>query len=158
MDFAACYRAEMPALVRHVMYHGAAEQEAYDAAQSAFEHAYQVWETIRNPRAWLRTVAVRAYYRSAVRPETPTDSLPEQTSEVSATVGAEDLEQERAVLAGLAALPVKQRQVMAWHFDGFAPAEIAQALDIDPAAVRQNLLKARRNLKQLLGIAGREGR
>jgi RNA polymerase sigma factor (sigma-70 family) len=158
MEFAACYRSEMAALVRHVMFHGASEQEAHDAAQSAFEQAYRVWETIRSPRAWLRTVAVRAHLRSAVRQETPAESLPDRVGELSAMVGAESREQERAVLAALAALPLKQRQVMAWTFDGFAPAEIAVALDTDPAAVRQNLAKARRNLKQLLGIEGRDAR
>jgi RNA polymerase sigma-70 factor (ECF subfamily) len=44
---------------------------------------------------------------------------------------------------------------MAWYVDGFSPAEIAQELAADPAAVRQNLAKARRNLKKSLGIIGR---
>jgi RNA polymerase sigma-70 factor (ECF subfamily) len=62
-------------------------------------------------------------------------------------------DEARAVLAALADWPAKQRQVMAWHVDGFSPAEIASALDVDPAAVRQNLAKARGNLKKQLGIA-----
>lgn len=39
---------------------------------------------------------------------------------------------------------------MAWYVDGYSPAEIAAELDADPAAVRQNLAKARKNLKQVL--------
>jgi RNA polymerase sigma-70 factor (ECF subfamily) len=63
-------------------------------------------------------------------------------------------DEARRVLAALADLPPKQRQVMAWIIDGFSPAEIARELDVDPATIRQSLAKARKNLKQQLGIAG----
>jgi RNA polymerase sigma-70 factor (ECF subfamily) len=43
---------------------------------------------------------------------------------------------------------------MAWCIDGYSPAEVARELGADPAAVRQNLAKARKNLKQLLGLDG----
>lgn len=161
-EFAAVYRVEFAALVRHVMFHGAAVDEARDAAQAAFEQALPVWPRIRAPRAWLRTVAVRAYLRSSV-PETPTDAVPDQPGLSSAAARVELGDQERAVLAALLALPVKQRQVMAWSFDGFSPAEIAEALGEDPAAVRQNLHRARQNLKRELrtselGINGKDHR
>lgn len=151
-EFAAVYRAQFAALVRHVMFHGAAVDEARDAAQAAFEQALPVWPSIRVPRAWLRTVAVRAFLRSSV-PETPTDAIPDRAGRFSAAVRVELGEQERAVYAALLALPVKQRQVMAWSFDGFSPAEVAEVLGEDPAAVRQNLHRARQNLKRQLGIS-----
>lgn len=43
---------------------------------------------------------------------------------------------------------------MAWCIDGYSPAEIAREIGAGPAAVRQNLAKARKNLKQMLGITG----
>jgi DNA-directed RNA polymerase specialized sigma24 family protein len=43
---------------------------------------------------------------------------------------------------------------MAWCIDGYSPAEIAGELGADPAAVRQNLAKARKNRKQMPGITG----
>lgn len=156
-EFTAVYRAEVAALVRHVMVHGAAAEEAWDAAQTAFAHAYRVWSTVRSPRAWLRVVAVRAYFRSAL-PETPTDALPDRPDPSSPALRVELGEQERLVFTALAGLPVKQRQVMAWTVDGYAPAEIAEVLQEDPAAVRQNLRRARQNLKQRLGISGRDAR
>jgi DNA-directed RNA polymerase specialized sigma24 family protein len=52
------------------------------------------------------------------------------------------------VLAALASLPPKQREVMAWHIDGFRSAEIAATLHMDPAAVRQNLIKARKTSRK----------
>ena len=158
-DFAAVYRAEVAGLVRHLMFHGATTDQAWDAAQSAFSQAYPVWARIRVPRAWLRTVAVRAYWRSAV-PETPTDAPPEQPDPASAPgVSPGELgEEERLVLRALAGLPVKQRQVMAWTIDGYSPGEIAAALGEQPAAVRQNLRRARRNLTHALGSSGRDTR
>lgn len=139
------------------MFHGATAEEGWDAAQSAFAQAYQVWATIRSPRAWLRTVAVRAYFRSAV-PETPTDLPPDRPDPSSPALRLELGLQERLVLEALGGLPVKQRQVMAGAVDGYGPGEIAEVLGEDPAAVRQNLRRARHNLKQRLGISGRDAR
>jgi DNA-directed RNA polymerase specialized sigma24 family protein len=59
-DLAAFYRAEIPAVVRHLVNQGASGQEAADAAQGAFAQAYQGWETIRYPRAWVRTVLLQS--------------------------------------------------------------------------------------------------
>jgi RNA polymerase sigma factor (sigma-70 family) len=97
-------------------------------------------------------VAGRIFYRDLAVRETPVDSVPDTSSPLSAASEAELHDEARVVLAALADLPPKQRQVMAWSIDGFSPAEIAGELDVDPATVRQNLAKARKNLKQLLGI------
>lgn len=53
--------------------------------------------------------------------------------------------QEQQVIPVLRALPPRQRQVLALTIDGWPPAEIAELLGIDPAAVRSNLMKARRS-------------
>jgi RNA polymerase sigma-70 factor (ECF subfamily) len=109
--------------------------------------------TIRHPRAWLRRVAERAYYRRGFR-ETLVESPPERPGLLPTASAAELRDEARAVPAALATLPPKQRQVMAWCIDGHTPAEIARELGADPAAVRQNLAKARKNLKQLLAMTG----
>jgi RNA polymerase sigma-70 factor (ECF subfamily) len=44
---------------------------------------------------------------------------------------------------------------MAWHLDGFSTAEIAESMGLEQAAVLQNLSRARRTLKQQLGITDR---
>ena len=65
----------------------------------------------------------------------------------------------REVLAGgLAGLPPKQRQVMAWHWDGFSDAEIAAELGDSVTAVRKNRNRAVKNLRQSLAHVGREGK
>lgn len=154
VDFVGGYTQEFPSLVWFLMSLGASGHEAADVAQTAFTEAFPVWPTIRCPRAWLRQVASRIYYRQLNRAETPVESLPDGQGPLSAAVATELRDEARTVLAALASLPPRQREVMAWHIDGFGSAEIAATLHIDPAAVRQNLIKARRNLKRKLGISG----
>ncbi|WP_433464052.1 RNA polymerase sigma factor [Spirillospora sp. CA-128828] len=154
--FAACYRTEKLKVVRYLINQGANEHEAHDAAQAAFMQAFRQWDTIRNPRNWLFTVARREFLAAQV-PETPTDTF--LAAQAPATPSPIDLsDQAREVLATLETLPVKQRQVMALSVDEFTPAEIAEQLRADRDTVRQNLRKARQNLKSRLGIGGRDPR
>jgi RNA polymerase sigma-70 factor (ECF subfamily) len=154
MAFATFYLAETPAVVRHLMNQGATEHDAADAAQTAFMQAYKIWETVRYPRAWVRTVATREYLHFRARAR----EIPIDVRTLDGTVlgpalrGVEFSEEEQAVLGALAELPHRQREVMAWHFDGFTHAEIAEKLGTDPAAVRQSLARARRNLARRLGM------
>jgi RNA polymerase sigma factor (sigma-70 family) len=154
-DFAACYRREMPGVIWFVMSLGGSAEEAADAAQSAFAAAFTAWETIRHPAAWLRRVAQRAYYRQAASREIPVETAPDLPGPLSVSATVEFRDEAREVLAALAELPARQRQVMAWYVDGFTPAEIARRLGADPAAVRQSLAKARSNLKHRLAVTGR---
>ena len=152
-NFTDCYKRELPGLIWFVMSLGANAEVAADVAQSAFTDAFPLWPTIRRPRAWLRRVAERGYYRRGFR-ETLVESPPDRPEPLPTARDVELRDEARAVLAALAALPPKQRQVMAWCIDGYSPAETASELGADPAAVRQNLAKARKNLKQLLRITG----
>lgn len=153
-DFALYYRQHMPKLIRFVMRYGANPYEAADAAQAAFIEAFRSWHLIETRAAWLRTVAVRQFLRQAPRPEEElTDAAPEREV-FSCPLEAVVLREEEAhVFAALGQLPMKQRQVMAWHLDGFSTGEMAAALDMTPAAVRQNLARARAQLKEHLGLA-----
>ena len=141
-------------MVWFLMSLGASGHEAADVAQTAFTEAFPVWPTIRCPRAWLRQVASRIYYRQLNRAETPVESLPDGQGPLSAAVATELRDEARTVLAALASLPPRQREVMAWHIDGFGSAEIAATLHIDPAAVRQNLIKARRPQEKAWDLRG----
>ena len=153
-DFAGCYAQELPGLIWFAISLGADPHRAADVAQSAFAEAFGAWEGIQYPRAWLRRVAGRLYYRCLDNYETLVEAVPDRQGPLSAGSMAEFRDEARAVLAALADLPPKQRQVMAWSIDGFSPAEIAGELGTDPAAVRQNLAKARKHLKAQLGITG----
>ena len=56
------------------------------------------------------------------------------------------------VLDALRRLPPTMRTVMAWDIDGFTYTEIAEALAMNPAAVRQNISRARRRLITALDL------
>ncbi|MFM9596568.1 sigma-70 family RNA polymerase sigma factor [Streptomyces scabiei] len=65
---------------------------------------------------------------------------------LSSPNAAAEWEQQQDLLRLLADLPPRQRQIMAWKYDGHSPAEIAEELGISSETVRASLLKARRAL------------
>lgn len=151
----ALHDEQYPALVRFLLYHGASWTEAQDAAQDAFTQMCVPGVTITHPRAWLRTVAWRSWVRQQVTLEDVCEDMPEprptmrwQTPAHAAELG----EEERRVITLLLRLPAKQRAALAWHMDGFTTQESARAMGITPAAVRQNLARARAALKAGLGL------
>jgi RNA polymerase sigma factor (sigma-70 family) len=152
-EFAEFFRAEHKKLIRFVIAIGAGGEEATEIAQVTFVKAFEGWEVIRAPRAWIRRVAVNELTagRRAARRETPQATLPDAPVPVSAALAVELTEEARQVLAVLRALPPGQRQVMAWIIDGFGAAEIARELGVSPASVRQSYAKARKNLGRLYG-------
>ena len=111
---------------------------------------YRRWPEINSPRAYAYTVAYRAFIRQALddAPETPVGEVPEPASVLPHPGEAEAWLQSQQVTGILRALPPRQRQVLALTVDGWAPAEIAELLSIDPAAVRSSLKKARRSADQ----------
>jgi RNA polymerase sigma-70 factor (ECF subfamily) len=148
VDFEDFYHREHLALIAFVKGHGASEQEAADAVQTAFVRVLPPkWETIRHPRAYLRTVAVRAYIESV--PAMAAGEPPDDLSDPAVPPGerAEAREDAHRLREVLAMLPPLQRQVMAWHIDGFSHAEIAEHLGCRVTAVRQNFSRARRALE-----------
>ncbi len=152
------YEREMPRLVLFVTVGtGLDVHAAADVAQSAFEKALPRWPTLRNPRAWLYRVAQReALARcEAVRREVPVEVVPDRPDELSAALAAELRAEQLAVMTQLRGLPPKQRQVMTWTLAGFADAEIADALGLSTAAVKQSRYYARRSLAKRLGLGGR---
>ncbi|MEV6133616.1 sigma-70 family RNA polymerase sigma factor [Streptomyces violaceusniger] len=153
-SFAAHYEENMPGLIRFVMRYGATPYEAADAAQGAYIEAFRVWHLLTCPAAWLRKVAFRQYLRQAPRPqEELTDEVPDRPAFSCPLEKVVLKDEETQVYEALAQLPMRQRQVIAWHLDGFSTNEIADALEMRPPAVRQNLARARAQLKELLGLA-----
>lgn len=158
VDFAAFYHAELAPLVRFVMFLGCSDGDtAEDIAQTALERAFTYWETIRLPRAWLRKVAEREYIRRSRAAARETSLEPhvrraDHRAAVSAALALQQQAETREVLATvIAALPPKQRQVMAWHWDGFSDGEIAAELSCSEVAVRKNRSRAMKTLQQALG-------
>lgn len=101
--------------------------------------------------------ASRLYAHRIASVETPLENVETAGSPLLAPrTDIDALEQRHTVLRLLNRLPPRQRQVMAWTYDGATPTEIAQALRITPEAVRASLKKARATLRQLLEDNGGE--
>jgi RNA polymerase sigma factor (sigma-70 family) len=153
-EFAEFFRAEHKKLIRFMVAIGVGGDEAAEIAQVTFVKAFEGWDVIRAPRAWIRRVAINELTaaRQVVRRETPQATLPDAPSPVSTALAVELTEEARQVLAALQALPPRQRQVMAWIIDGFAATEIASELGVSPESVRQSHAKARKNLARIYGL------
>lgn len=162
VEFEAVYRAERSRLMAYLMAEGADQHEAEEAVQAAFAHAYPVWEKIQQPRAWLYRVALREYYRADARVKTreipASDSLPDRAEPLDSGDIVVLNEEGEMVRDALSTLPVRQRQVLTLTLAGFTPSEIANQLGCDPAAVRQNQVRARANLASRLGFDRRNPR
>jgi RNA polymerase sigma factor (sigma-70 family) len=137
------YRDTIKHLVGFLILQGAGPAEAADIAQDTMCAAYQRWFDLEKPRAWAFRVASRALGHRIYRVEAPVASPPERSplwggDEADLTALRTD------ILDAMASLPPRQRQVLAWSFYEYQPAEIADELGIDVDAVRASLYKARR--------------
>jgi RNA polymerase sigma factor (sigma-70 family) len=158
-DFACFYRGHLRRLVGYLLYLGAAAHLAAELAQEAMTEAYQRWDTIKSPRAYVWTVACRAFFRRTLDDAEQPAPEPESAVVLPYPEEAEVWLQKQQVIEVLRALPPRQRQVLALTIDGWTPAEIADLLGIPPSAVRSNLMKARRSAAEYLrriGIGKRE--
>ena len=100
------------------------------------DHGVPAVAAITSPRAYVYKVAGRAFSSRLDALELPVGEVPEPTSVLPRPEEAEAWLQAQQVIAVLRALPPRQRQVLALTIDGWPPAEIAELLGIDPAAVR----------------------
>ncbi|WP_369036274.1 RNA polymerase sigma factor [Streptomyces adonidis] len=144
-EFSDFYRRSIRDLTGFLVNQGASLPEAADIAQDTMTKAYRGWTGIRTPRAWVHTVASRAYIRQATQArEEPVDPLPEPMSPLLRPNAVAEWEARHDVLQQVKALPPRQRQVLAWTISEFTPSEIAEQLGLTPEAVRASLKKARR--------------
>ena len=154
VEYAMLYQAEKPRLMRYLIQCGANYHDAEDAAQRALTALYGSWETVRNPKPWLRKVAARELIRITTSNERFLEGQ-DQLVTRSAPAEVESLIEADAALSAIRQLPLLQRHVFALHFDQFGTSEIAEILQITEAAARQNLARARARLKELLGLTRR---
>lgn len=152
-DFNAFYTQEMSAVTVFLMHQGATAYEAADAAHEAMTKLLpDLWRTLDHPRTWLRVAAQRCYWRQSSSRTTPTDPVPDRAGGTCPLTTVVISEFQQTVLNALRQLPPTMRTVMAWDIDGFTYTEIAEALAMTPAAVRQNVSRARKRLITLLDL------
>jgi RNA polymerase sigma factor (sigma-70 family) len=159
-DLYALYREERGPLLWYLRSQGVEEHEAEDAIQAAFVRLLLAKTEVREPRWWLRTVALNEYRRSSPRipssrrravvvPVSPAD-LSSQCAATPFSDPAELTEPGLWAHDAIASLPDRQRRVMAAHIEGRTNQQIADDLGVSNASVRQSLRRARRALSERL--------
>lgn len=149
--FSAFYRATVSSLVGFLVNQGASVHVAADIAQDTMLSAYERWDTIDHPRAWVHTVASRALVRRISScEEQPVEQVPEPTSLLANPDAIAAWEARHDLLPLLRSLPPRQRQVLAWSLSGFTPGDIAEQLGMNDDAVRASLYKARRAVAEAI--------
>ena len=125
--------------------------DAEDAVQEAFITAIRKRRTLQsvaNPEAWIRTVALRRLHRgwrhlAVVRRHQAVDRGPEPTVEV----GPEHV----ALVTALSRLDEDQREVVVLHhLADLSVAEIAADLGVPVGTVKSRLSRGRERLSELL--------
>lgn len=131
-----------------------------DVAQDVFLAAWRDLRKLRNPSSflpWLRQITrnrahhvLRTHVRSKRRRSSDADAILESIADprpdaATRLIAAED----RAALAeALAALPDETREVLTLYYrEGRSTAQVAVLLDLDEAAVRKRLSRARETLR-----------
>lgn len=134
---------------------GASRADAEDAAQDAMIQAWNQWESIRDPAAWIRTVAVRAYLKQTRNRDRQAISLDESPGEPAGDLGLDVFaDEEQEVLRLLRELPEGQRTVAALFYDGLTCEEIAELTGKPAGTVRSQLRHARSTLKGMMTLGG----
>jgi RNA polymerase sigma-70 factor (ECF subfamily) len=150
----------VPRLVVFLVCAGVSLIDAADCVQETLIDALPpVWATLQCPYAWCRRVAYRKACDLALRQrEEPFADLEQVGSLlVASDVAMENFESKHEFLGWLARLNGnKQREVLAWTYDGATPAEIAAELGMDPATVRSTLRNARAALRRLRAEGGEQ--
>lgn len=139
------YREQGDRLWRAVMAYTADPDVASDAVAEAFAQALRRGDAIRSPAHWLWRAAFRIaagelkdrWLRSRLGPEEPYEyEMDEGTGQV---------------IEALRRLPHKQRAaVVLHHYSGYPVKEVAEILGSTSAAVRMQLTRGRRRLRELL--------
>jgi RNA polymerase sigma factor (sigma-70 family) len=154
--FEAFYLREYSAVVRLAYALSGSRLVAEDIAQDAFLRAFDHWERIQHPSAWVRKVAVRRAGRTVRRRLLEARALARLVAGRGPAV-AELPERDAEVWRAVRALPRRQAQVVALRYVADASvAEIARTLDLAEGTVKAQLHRARQSLAVRLGTGGED--
>lgn len=140
----ALYRQDGDRLWRALFAFAGDPDVASDAVSEAYAQALRRGGAVNDPQAWVWRAGFRIAAGELKRRGSITFLIPD-TGYLEADVDSELLE-------ALAQLPVKQRAaVVLFYYDDASIREIARRTSMSQLAVRANLSRGRKRLKQLLG-------
>jgi RNA polymerase sigma-70 factor (ECF subfamily) len=144
----AVYRADGDRLWRAVLAYAGDREIASDAVAEAFAQALRRGPAVRDPAAWTWRAAFRIA-AGALKARRIAGPLPESSTD---TGGEPDRYGDPDLLAALRQLPDAQRAAVVLYYYADLPVrEIAARLGSNGLAVRANLSRGRRQLRNLLG-------
>jgi RNA polymerase sigma factor (sigma-70 family) len=150
--FSSFFHQRYSRTVLLLMTMGASRADAEDATQEAMIAAWQQWESIREPAAWIRTTATRSFWRHNRKQQPHTSPL--DATIVQPEIADPDLaifgEEQQQVLSLLRGLAPAQRTIAALFYDGLTVEEIASATGKPAPTVRSHLRHARKALKEVI--------
>jgi RNA polymerase sigma-70 factor (ECF subfamily) len=157
LEFTLFYTQDMPRLTAFLMVYGARPRSVAEiVAHEAMSFAYESWDVIERPRAWVRTTAARMWLKRHAqnKMELAYDELPPSPwAQEAVPSTADQIETRHVLLSVLRELPLVQRAVLAYHYDGYTSTEIATFLGKQPSTVRATkrdaLVAVRRRLPPL---------
>jgi RNA polymerase sigma factor (sigma-70 family) len=142
------YRRPLLAYCRRI---GSAGTSAEDTLQQALLQAWSAIRTgveVRDPKAWLYRIVHNVAISNHRRPVLVPVEVRDTAGANGADFEAEQRMAAREALAGLAALPDLQREVMVGTaVDGMSHEELASALGLSSGAVRGLIYRARATLR-----------
>jgi RNA polymerase sigma-70 factor (ECF subfamily) len=142
VEFGDLYRGDAPRLAVFALALGVDRERAGALAQESLVTLWRRWDELSGrPRTYARTLAVRAGLRGTGDGDTAVGPGPLRFPAV---------DEHDAVLAGLAQLPSRQRQVLAATFDDLPPEDVALVLQIAADVVVPTADAARTALEDLL--------
>ncbi|GGQ47254.1 hypothetical protein Saso_05510 [Streptomyces asoensis] len=154
-------RARWSRLVRTAYLLTGDVHHAEDLTQTALAKAYRSWRRISrsdNPEAYVRRMLVTCNsdrFRKRRVTEALTAAPPERAGRDE---GAGRVEERGSLLAGLAALPPRQRAVVVLRYwEDLSEAEVAEVLGCSPGTVKSQASKGLAKLRACPGLtAGRD--
>jgi RNA polymerase sigma-70 factor, ECF subfamily len=154
--FEAFYLREYHAVVGLAYALSGSRLVAEDIAQEAFLRAFDHWERIQHPSAWVRKVTVRRAGRTVHRRLLEARALARLLAGRGPAV-AELPEQDAEVWRAVRALPRRQAQVIALRYVADASvAEIARMLGLAEGTVKAQLHRGRQSLAARLETGGED--
>ena len=127
---------------------GATVQEAWDATQTAMTEAWEQWENLAHPKAFVRTVAIRAFFRQIPNRKFVSDEpVPDGVDRALSPDLVVELTESTAHVVGLLQhLTITLRLPFALSLDGFSVQEIAKITGKTEDTVRRNIHRAKKTL------------
>lgn len=147
----ALYTAHAESLARSLQ--AAGYPDAYDAVQEAFVQAVVHWRKVSrydDPLAWIRRVAInRGLNRRRSRQRQA--AVAERMATTTPTTIAERVDPDDELTALIEALTPQQRLALSlYYFADLSVAQVADAMQLSPGAVKYHLHAARASLTQSL--------